>query len=53
MGLQIVMESKVGDTPWCIKLDIVEAPSHFLVVRLISLDSNLNMNCYILFENVC
>jgi hypothetical protein len=34
------------------KLDIVEAPTHFLVVRLISLDSNLNMNYYILFENV-
>jgi hypothetical protein len=35
------------------KLDIVGAPSQFLVVRLISLDINLNMNCYILFENVC
>jgi hypothetical protein len=29
------------------KLDIVEPPSHFLVVRLISLDSNFSMNCYI------
>jgi hypothetical protein len=35
------------------KLDILEAPSHFLVVRLISLYSNLNINCYVLFENFC
>jgi hypothetical protein len=44
---------------WCLllaclqyKLDIVEATAHFFVVRLISLYSSLNMNCWILLENI-
>jgi hypothetical protein len=34
------------------RLSIVEAPLRVLVVRLISLGSNLNMSYYILFANI-